>query len=120
MTHHLYVQEHECCCGCVPEVVPPVCETCAPKMYLTPEEEAILARMRGLKEQVRTVTARLRTIKEQFAGEDSGPAQTDAEREWKELRGLLKGFRHQWKEWEEKLDDAIEQKLIALGHRDPK
>lgn len=119
MSGHIHGYE-ECCCGTIAETIPPACDVCSPKMYLTYQEEAILAQMRGVKEQARAVSARLKGIQREFGGDDGGAAGAYGEAEWKTLRGQLDELRHQWKEWEHKLDEAIEQKLIALGHREPK
>jgi len=99
-------------CGCAASGEGIGCEPCPPKMLLTPEEEEILARMRQLKEQVRPIAAKLHEIRREFG--------TEADGGWTELSGRLDSLRNEWKQWEEKLDDAIEQKLIALGHREPR
>jgi hypothetical protein len=120
MTEHIHGYEEECCCRTIARTVPPVCDVCAPKMYLTPQEEAILEQMRGVKEQARAVGAKLNGLQGQFAGDGDGAAGAYPESEWRELSGKLDELRCQWKGWEQKLDEAIEQKLIALGHREPR
>ncbi|MGB6064103.1 MAG: hypothetical protein WBG50_04810 [Desulfomonilaceae bacterium] len=99
-------------CGCDPFPDPKggVCTACSPNEVLTCEEESILARMRGIKEEVRPIADKLRGIHNQVA-------QTS---EWTELYGQLEALRRQWAEWEKKLEDAIEKKLIYLGHREPR
>lgn len=94
------------------------CFSCAPKMALTPEEGSILGRMRSVKKQVRTITKRLREIEGSFAG-DSGAKHTESDPERRELYNRLNSFRDEWKEWKVRLDEAIERKLIMLGHRQP-
>lgn len=107
-------------CGCVP--APPAaegeaCGTCAPKLALTAEEEAVLAQMRTLKEQVRPIADRMKQIQEDLAGSSQG-AEEGLQTEWSELSGRLDALRVQWREWELKLDEAIHQKLVMLGHRE--
>lgn len=98
-------------CGCDPFPTPQagVCTGCSPNEVLTCEEESILARMRGIKEEVRPIANKLRNIHQEVA-------QTS---DWTELYGQLESLRRQWEEWEKKLEDAIEKKLIHLGHREP-
>lgn len=106
--------------GCAPAGTEgQVCESCAPKLALTPEEEAILAKMREIKERVRPITAKLKEIR-QTLGEQGNGGATEADAEWKTLSAKLDALRSQWREWEEKLEGAIERKLILLGHREPK
>ncbi len=107
-------------CGCNP--VPPtgdgdVCGTCAPKLALSVEEEAVLTQMRALKERVRPIADRMKQIREDLAGSVEGD-RTVLQSEWGELSGQLDALRGQWKEWEFKLDEAIHRKLVMLGHRE--
>ncbi|MEW6139248.1 MAG: hypothetical protein AB1733_13525 [Thermodesulfobacteriota bacterium] len=91
------------------------CEGCAPSMYLTCEEETILTHMRGLKGELRSISERMREIERldrERTGEPVGSS------EWSELKSQLDDLRGKWREWEVKLDQAIEQKLILLGHRE--
>jgi chromosome segregation ATPase len=109
---------------CICEPYPPEaealgCEGCAPKMYVTCDEEAVLAQMRAIKQQVRPISARLQEI-EQINGGSADPETMGLEAEWEELSRQLEDLRTQWKDWEQKLDKAIERKLILLGHRPPK
>jgi len=97
-------------CGCDPFPTPVAgCTGCSPNEALTCEEESILARMREIKEEVRPIANKLREIHQQVA-------QTS---DWTELYGQLEALRRQWAEWEKKLEDAVEKKLIYLGHREP-
>jgi len=107
-------------CGCDPypagaqEVG---CEGCAPNMYMTCDEEAVLARMRELKDQVRPISLRMKEIEQSAEGSGSAGSREYGE-EWSGLAGQLETFRSQWCEWEELLDAAIERKMILLGHRE--
>lgn len=107
-------------CGCEPEtqeLPADECDFCTKKMELTPDEEAILARMRAIKERVRPLSARLSELQDRFErtpGEETSP---EAEAEWAELSLQLSEFRAQWNDWQGKLDQAIENKLVFLGHR---
>ncbi len=97
-------------CGCYPFPIPPGGRGrtgCSPNEVLTCEEESILAHMRGIKGEVRPIANKLRDIDQQIG-------QT-----WTELYGQLASLRSQWEAWKKKLDDAIEKKLIYLGHREP-
>lgn len=106
-------------CGCSPFPAPTeggMCAQCQPNNALTCEEESILAKMRDIKHEVRGITERLNAIQAALTGgvtpEDKG--------EWNGLFGRLEDLRTQWKEWQLRLEDAIERKLIFLGHREPK
>jgi hypothetical protein len=94
------------------------CFSCAPKMAITPEEEWILGRMRSVKEQVRTISKRLKEIEGSFEPE-SGAKNAESDPERRDLYNRLNRFRDEWKEWEVRLDEATERKLIMLGHRQP-
>ncbi len=94
--------EKEECCGCgLGQVV-------------TGQEEAILAKMRELKDQVRPLVLKMKTL-QSTVGESSH----EVFPEFAQLSTELENLRLQWKEWEQKLEDAIESKLIMLGHRNP-
>ena len=99
-------------CGCDPFPTPRGgggCTGCSPNEVLTCEEESILARMREIKKEVRPIADKLRNFRHQV-GQTS---------EWTELYGLLEALRRQWAAWQKKLEDAIEKKLLYLGHREP-
>lgn len=98
-------------CNCDPFPTPQagVCTGCSPNEVLTCEEESILGQMRLIKDELRPIANKLRDI-HQHVGQTS---------EWTELYGQLEGLRRQWEEWQKKLEDAIEKKLIHLGHREP-
>jgi len=93
------------------------CEGCSPTMYVTCDEEEILAEMRGIKDQVRPISDKLKEI-ERLSGSRTAAAGLAASNEWTELKRQLDDLRSQWKNWEERLDEAIERKLIILGHRE--
>jgi len=84
-------------------------------MILTCEEEAILGRMRELKEQVHPIAVRLRELQEQVSSPTGEPGS-----EWAALSTHLEDLRNQWTDWTAKLEAAIDRKLIALGHREPR
>jgi hypothetical protein len=95
------------------------CGSCAPKLALTPEEEAILSQMRSIKSAARPIAARLKNI-EQSLAYPVGAFSLGQDPEWVELNNELSRLRIVWREWEARLEDAIERKLILLGHRPPR
>ncbi|HMK34537.1 MAG TPA: hypothetical protein VK463_05690 [Desulfomonilaceae bacterium] len=99
-------------CGC--DRVAPVAEAqscgCAPNVAFTCQEEAILGKMREMKSEVRNLANRMKEIRNSMDEHES--------MEWVRLSSQLEEMRSQWKVWETKLDDAIERKLILLGHRE--
>jgi hypothetical protein len=110
-------------CGCNPFPAPAegeACRACSPNMTVTCEEVSILGRMREIKGQARDLSARLKEIEHALGKSVSGDDSYQPTAEWGELSCELEGLRNQWKEWEQKLQDAIETKLIALGHREPR
>lgn len=107
-------------CGCnpvAPEAEGNVCGTCAPKLALSVEEEAVLGQMRVLKDQVRPITGKMKQIEDDLAGSVTGD-RTGLEAQWGELAKQLSVLRVEWKDWERKLDEAIHKKLVMLGHRE--
>jgi hypothetical protein len=109
-------------CGCNPFPLPvegETCHPCSPNMTVTCAEISILGKMREIKGQVRDLSARLKEIHHTLEKSRSGDDSFQPTAEWGELTCELDGLRSQWKEWEHKLQDAIETKLIALGHREP-
>jgi hypothetical protein len=87
-------------------------------MVLTYEEEAILKKLRGIKTAVRPLMETLRSIEFRRFERDGSDAASD-EGEWIRLSKELDELRTAWNEWEKRLEAAIEQKLILLGHREP-
>ncbi len=100
-----------------PENVIIPCSTCAPKMALTFEEEAILSRMRALKDEVRPIAARLKSLEAEIVLAE-GYSRSILRNEWNQLSEELEEHRESWRSWERRLDEAIEKKLILLGHRE--
>ena len=86
---------------------------CGLKEVITPEEESILARMREIKEQVRPVAGKLREV-QAFIGK-----RTDQSPEFAGIFAQIEELRREWKEWEKKLQEAGDRKMIMLGHRAP-
>ncbi len=109
-----------CCCGPIP-VAPEggVCPPCEPNQALTRDEEKILAELRDIKTQVRSIGEKLAEIPTHEGPAIPGEYAPEGESEWAELGMKLKLLRVQWAEWQEKLEAAIERKLIMLGHRQP-
>jgi hypothetical protein len=104
-------------CGCDPFPTPLSgggCEVCSPNLILTCEEESILATMRELKGQVRSIEDRLHEIHEHISTAPEAPMS-----EWSELSGQLESLRNQWKDWAGKLDAAMHRKMELLGHFEP-
>ncbi len=94
------------------------CLGCVPKMVLTPDEESILKTMRKVKDQAKPISERLKELELSLKSPTVGHDAKALKDEWEQLRAQLEGFRTQWKEWEHRLDEAIELKHIALGHRE--
>ncbi len=110
-------------CGCTPFPAAEGgedCRACSPNMTVSCEEVSILGKMREVKEQARDITAKLMDIQLALGKSVSEDDSYQPTTEWGELTCQLDGLRNQWKEWEEKLQDATETKLIALGHREPR
>jgi len=120
VTSHLEHTGIQCGCDPFPAPAEGPCAQCQPNMILTCEEEAILAKMREIKEWARPITERLGEIRLQEGAGSSGAAAGETDVELRSLVALLDEQRARWKEWQEKLEDAIERKLIFLGHREPK
>jgi hypothetical protein len=112
-------ENEDIACGC--DRIPTLTEGencgCSPNVAFTCEEEAILGKMREVKNQVRSLTGRMNNLRETFSS-PGNVGSPESESEWAQLSGQLEELRGQWKVWETKLDDAIERKLIALGHRE--
>ncbi len=110
-------------CGCTPFPAPAdggACTACSPHMILTCEEEAVLKRMREIKEQVGPIAARLKDIQTHMGVTAERAATNDTESEWRLLTNQLEQLRQQWQDWQVLLEAAIEKKLIFLGHREPR
>jgi hypothetical protein len=107
------------CAHCNPFPASGEIDLCNPENVVTCEEESILTRMRDIKAQLRPINRRLSEIQAYEGASLSGGVSAEDQTEWNELFGQLQELRDQWGEWERKLEDAIERKLIALGHRQP-
>lgn len=118
------IQSHLCdtVCNCpetpIEYVEEATCASCAPKLALTPEEEAILSRMRAIKVEARPIAQRLKYIEQSLSSPVGSNSPDDPE--WVLLSTELTRLRAIWRDWEAKLEDAIERKLILLGHRPPR
>jgi hypothetical protein len=86
------------------------CEVCPPKMVLTHEEEAILATMRQIKDQVRPISERMNQLRNMIDSPETVPDSEDQD-EWRILSNRLEQLRTEWKAWEYKLEEAIDPKL---------
>jgi hypothetical protein len=108
-------------CGCYPfpaSTENPGCAGCSPNMYLTCDEEAVLGKLRGIKERVRSIERRLGKLQEYRGGFSAADAEGYQE-EMKQLSTELDELRRHWDNWEKRLDEATERKLVLLGHREP-
>ena len=108
-------------CACNPFPAPAAgqgCAGCSPNMILTCEEEAILTKMREIKAQVGPIADKLNGIQKDMGESvgEFGPA--DLESDWHALNDQLQELRNQWQNWQTRLEDAINKKLIILGHRE--
>jgi vacuolar-type H+-ATPase subunit I/STV1 len=88
---------------------------CVLKEVVTREEEEILAKMREIKEDVRPVANKLRDVQASMGKTGQGEPSSEFARSYEQIEEL----RREWKEWERKLEEAIERKMIMLGHRPP-
>ena len=105
--------------GAETAIPPEVCDVCASKEIVSGDEHAILGHMREIKEQVRRLTQRMNEIKTPEGAAMTGGDGREDRSEWNELFATLEDLRSQWGDWQRRLDEAIERKLIALGHREP-
>ena len=106
--------------GCSPSISSEgdtTCSTCAPKLALSYEEEAILGRMRDLKAEVRIISGAVKELDTRLFSA-KGYLYDVWSKEREDLVLELEGLRETWREWTQKLDYATEQKLIRLGHRE--
>jgi len=94
------------------------CQGCSPNMILSCEEEVILGKMREIKEQVAPIANKLSNIQKEM-GESIGEfGPVDLESDWHVLNGQLQDLRNQWQSWQARLENAVNKKLILLGHRE--
>ena len=98
------------------------CDTeknCSPRespTVLTIEEEVALEQMRKIRNESLPVMDRLTEIRKKFGQINLG---SETMLELKELQDSLETLRERWAEWQRELDEAMERKLIALGHKKP-
>jgi hypothetical protein len=98
--------------------------------YLTAEEEEVLAMLRSLKKDARSLNDKIRELarsidvdlmrkpEKSLAPEerDRREAQAGIYEEWKGLSKQLDELRTLWKEWTERRDKAQHRKMVLLGH----
>ena len=96
------------------------CETCHLSNELSDQESWILQEMRSIKEQVRSIADRLNELEKRIKQPTLNQTEEDRNAEWAKLEGQMANLRKEWQIWQGRLDEAIEQKLICLGHRNPK
>ena len=96
------------------------CGSCPSKDVLSREEEWILSEMRAIKEAVSPIAKRLRELEGRIKDPPLGETDSERNEEWAKLEGQMAELRHEWEKWQARLDEAIEQKLICLGHREPR
>ncbi|MEJ2718173.1 MAG: hypothetical protein P8182_13720 [Deltaproteobacteria bacterium] len=95
------------------------CESCLSNEILTHDEEGILSELREIKEAVRPLAKRLKVLEGRIK-DPSRVVSDSALNEEAKLEEQMTQLRHEWDQWETKLDEAIEQKLICLGHHQPR
>jgi DNA repair exonuclease SbcCD ATPase subunit len=108
-------------CACDPfpaSVTDQGCAGCSPNMILTCEEEAILTKMREIKAQVAPIAEKLTSIQKDMGESVGGFSPVDTESDWHALNDQLQELRNQWQNWQALLEEAINKKLILLGHRE--
>ncbi|MEW6532067.1 MAG: hypothetical protein AB1473_14615 [Thermodesulfobacteriota bacterium] len=119
MAEQIYDTSGECACDPFPAPAEgAACAQCEPSNALSCDEEMVLGKMRAIKEQVRGLTARMNEMHSHELAALSGGVAAEDEAEWNRLSDELHRLRIQWLEWQERLEDAIERKLIFLGHRE--
>ncbi|MBM4328527.1 MAG: hypothetical protein FJ118_15350 [Deltaproteobacteria bacterium] len=119
MTEQIYDTSGECACDPFPAPAEGVaCAQCEPNNALSCDEEWVLGKMRAIKEQARGLTARMNEMHSREMAALSGGIAPQDEAEWNRLSDELDRLRIQWVEWQERLEDAIERKLVFLGHRE--
>jgi hypothetical protein len=95
----------------------PACVTCEPKLALSLEEEEILGSMREIKAQVRELSAGIQRLGVDVGQELPAGASDEERSEWATLTDALSDLQAKWREWQDKLEEATDRKLVALGHR---
>jgi chromosome segregation ATPase len=95
------------------------CGTCPSGEVVSSQEQWILEEMRSLKETMRPVADRLKTLEDRIKDPPLTDADNERNQEWAKLEGQMSDLRDEWQKWQERLDEAIQQKLVCLGHREP-
>lgn len=98
----------------------PACGPCPSNEVLSEQESWILEEMGSIKEQVHPIADRLNQLEERIKSPTLHQTEDDRNAEWAKLEGQMAELRTGWRKWQTRLDEAIEQKLICLGHRAPK
>ena len=90
---------------------------------LTRNEEAILAQMRTVKERVTAVQRRLKELEgrngfKPVSGDAVEGAATEEQTQWLEQKQNLDMLRQEWRELDEKRQEAAAFRMKILGHED--
>jgi hypothetical protein len=90
---------------------------------LTRDEEAILAQMRTVKEKVTEVKKRLKELEDRngfkpASGDAVEGAATEEQTQWLEQKQNLDSLRQEWRELDEKRQEAAAFRMKILGHED--
>lgn len=92
---------------------------CSRKSPMTREELDILAEMRELKEQARTIKVRLSGILPEWKERIHRAHNPAIPNEARTCLHLLDELRIRWKEREQAYQAARHRRMVALGHEDP-
>jgi hypothetical protein len=90
---------------------------------LTRDEEAILAQMRTLKAKVTETKRRLEELENQngfrpVSGDAADGAATEEQTQWLEYKQNLDTLREEWRQLDEKRQEAAAFRMKILGHED--
>ena len=90
---------------------------------LTRDEEVILARMREVKEKVTETKSRLEELEgrngfEPVSGNAVKGTTTEEQSQWLELKENLSTLRQEWRQLDEKRQEAAAFRMKILGHED--
>ncbi len=89
----------------------PKATTCAGRIEVpTEKEREALAALKAIKERVRVLKKQLSSLGPTAKGDT--PERRAAEEEMASLKV-------QWKQWEERREEAIRERMILLGHQEP-
>lgn len=101
--------------------VPPnreACGECPSDEVLTAQESAVLSEMRAVKDELQPIADRLAKLEDQIKHPKIDITSERRNTEWAKLEGKMSELREEWRKWQERLDEAIEQKMRCLGHRE--